>query len=354
MCVACHEPATPAASAPATAPSAAPPATGVEAASGEVEPESAPQPEPAPEPVPEPEPEPLTSPEGVQMRACPEAGDGAPALPEFMACIPGGPFIRGSDADWDHAKPQATVWVQSFWMDQYEVTYAEYKACQKAGECPKAGPQYVDFDRPAQPINGISWFDADAYCKAQGKRLPTEAEWEKAARGSEGARYPWGEQEATCEQAIILDPALGRGCGVKKSGKKPETGYPWNVGSRAPNAYGLYDMAGNAYEWVADWFSPSYEACGEACAGTDPRGPCDGAETCSGHRRKVVRGGSWYWDAERATTIYRRAHIPSNNPFHHFGFRCAADLDAQTRAPEVAWRQALREGKAPGGDPGAE
>ena len=284
------------------------------------------------------------------MTACPPSG------PEAMSCIAGGPFTRGSDHHEDHAKPASEIWVQSFFMDQYEVTYAEYKSCQKARACNKAGPQYVDFDRPAQPVNGISWFDADKYCTAQGTRLPTEAEWEKAAKGGQPGLYPWGDEEATCEHAIMKGVEEGRGCGVLKGGKKPETGYPWNVGSRAANGYGLYDMAGNAYEWVADWFSPSYEACGEACAGTDPKGPCEGAETCHGYRRKVVRGGSWYWDAARATTVYRRAHVPRNQPFHHFGFRCAVDLNGveQATAPDVGWRRDLREGKAPGGDPGGQ
>jgi formylglycine-generating enzyme required for sulfatase activity len=345
--LACSDP-TAGTPAPVNEPEQAPEApTPAEAAPAAEAPAAA---EPAAEPEPEAEPEPpkLVAPNGVEMKACPED------RPEAMSCIPGGPFTRGSNDHWDHAKPQAEVWVQSFWMDQYEVTYAEYKACQKAGECNRAGPQYVDFDRPAQPINGISWFDADKYCKAQGKRLPTEAEWEKAARGGDARLYPWGDEEASCEQAIMKGVEEGRGCGVLKSGKKPETGYPWNVGSRAPNPYGLYDMAGNAYEWVNDWFSTSYEACGEDCSGVDPKGPCQGAESCHGFRRKVVRGGSWYWDATRATTIYRRAHVPRNQPFHHFGFRCAADLEAGVKAPDVKWRQDLREGKAPGGDPGGQ
>jgi sulfatase modifying factor 1 len=83
-------------------------------------------------------------------------------------------------------------------------------------------------------------------------------------------------------------------------------------------------MAGNQYEWVADWASESYAACGAACAGPDPRGPCDGALTCDGHHERVVRGGSWYWPAQNARGSFRRFHVPGNRPFHHFGFRCAA------------------------------
>ncbi len=280
----------------------------------------------------EPDPEPLpVAPDGTAMVAC---GEGPPE----MSCIPGGPFLRGVDEPgemYENSIPQSTVWVQTFWMDRNEVTYAEYKACEKAKQCPKSGPQYVDFDRPTQPINGVSWFDAKAYCEAQGKRLPWEAEWERAARGSEGRTYPWGEELATCDRAIIKDPGLGRGCGLKKAGSEPETGRPWEIGSRAATQFGLFDMAGNSYEWVADWYSRNYTECGEACEGVDPHGPCDGADVCSGHVHKIVRGGSWYWGAEYATTYYRRPHVPKNEPFHHFGFRCAAAVDQAGRVLAV-------------------
>jgi formylglycine-generating enzyme required for sulfatase activity len=243
-----------------------------------------------------------------------------------MACIPGGPFLRGKDGEGANTHPQSEVWLQSYYVDIDEVTNAQYDACEAARKCDKAGPAYIDFNRPKQPVNGINWFNADKYCRAQGKHLPTEAQWEKAARGTDGRTYPWGEEEATCELAIIK-VAEGRSCGVPKRGKKPETGRVWEVGSRAPNQYGLNDMAGNSFEWVADWYTSSYEACGEACSGTDPLGPCPGKETCKGHRRKGVRGGSWYWGPDRATTYFRRAHTPRNQPFHHFGFRCAASLE---------------------------
>ena len=325
VCLACADPRS-AVDAPAP-PNAAEGPRGVPAAAEHVRPVAGPkpEPEPAPEPAPEPEREPerRRAPDGTTMVAC-------GSVPAKMACIPGGPFVRGASDRDEHARPRETIWMQTFWIDQYEVTYAEYKACEAAGECDRAGPRYVDFDRPLQPVNGINWFHADKYCKAQGKRLPTEAEWEKAARGTDGRLYPWGDDPATCTHAIIKG-TRGRGCGVKKKGKKPDTGYPWEVGSRPPNQYGVYDMAGNAYEWVADWFSPSYGRCGADCRGVSPRGPCGGADTCPGHRRKVVRGGSWYWDYSRATTVYRRAHVPDNDPFHHFGFRCASDVGAQVK-----------------------
>ncbi|WP_204493393.1 SUMF1/EgtB/PvdO family nonheme iron enzyme [Archangium primigenium] len=246
-----------------------------------------------------------------------------------LACVPGGLFTRGVDGGrHPPARPRARVWVGTFYMDTHEVTYGAYKACEKAGRCPKAGPNYRDFDNPRQPINGVSWYDAKAFCEAHGKHLPTEAEWEKAARGPDGGLYPWGDAPATCARAIIRD-ARGRSCGhTQRSRTHADVGRPEPVGSRPPNAYGLYDMAGNAWEWVADWYSPSWKACGEACQGVDPKGPCGGAQPCPGHTQKVVRGGSWYWPAEYATAVYRRPHVPANRPvFHHFGFRCAASLE---------------------------
>ena len=258
---------------------------------------------------------------------------GAPAplpcveAPPGMACVPAGWFVRGSDEGPENARPAARVWLQTYYMDIDEVTYAEYKACVKARACDaEGGPAYTDFDRPRQPINGVSWFHAERYCKAQGKRLPSEAQWEKAARGPAGELHPWGDAPATCERAIIKD-AAGRGCGVKKQGDKPETGRPWEVGSRPVGRYGLHDMSGNSWEWVSDWYSRSYAECGQDCLGPDPLGPCAGAPACPGHPRKLVRGGSWYWDASYATGVWRRPHVPTNRPFHHFGFRCAASAD---------------------------
>ena len=246
--------------------------------------------------------------------------------PQGMACIPGGEFLRGTNDGQEAARPQSTVYVQTFYMDIDEVTYSAYRACVAKGRCPDVKPLYRDFDRPNQPMNGESWYDAVAYCEAQGKHLPTEAQWEKAARGTDGRIYPWGNEPATCERAVIMDER-GRSCGVKKRGQHPEKGRVFEVGSKPPAVYGLRDMAGNSYEWVADWYSESYAACGAACEGIDPKGPCDGAPKCKGHSQKSVRGGSWYWGPEQAQTFWRRAYKPSNKPAHHFGFRCAASVE---------------------------
>ena len=244
--------------------------------------------------------------------------------PSDMGCVPGGIFIRGTDDGPRDARPRENIWLQTFYMDRFEVTVESYESCVAAGGCPNTKTKYFDYSRPRQPKVGVSWYDAFQYCDWAGKHLPSEAEWEKAARGSDGRTYPWGDQAATCKRTVIKDQR-GRSCGVKKAaGSKPEAGRTFVVGTRDPNPFGLYDMAGNAQEWVADWYSSSYTNCGDACRGFNPRGPCSGDAPCPGHSRKVVRGGSWYWPADHATTFHRRAHVPSNDPYHHFGFRCAA------------------------------
>ena len=275
--------------------------------------------------------------------------NGTPIAPciapiEGMSCIPGGKFLRGSNDDKhnltckqpsnnDHhvsnTYPQAEIWLQTYYMDKTEVTNAAYKACVKAGKCVKSGPKYVDFDRPKQPITGISWYEANDFCKAQGKHLPTEAEWEKAARGAQGDMYPWGNGPISCDNAVIMNEK-GRSCGQKKEkGKNPDTGRVLEVCSRGAFRYDLCDMVGNAEEWVADWYSKSYESCGKDCKGIDPKGPCHGddGKKCGSTHAKVVRGGAWYWPEDHATGIHRRSHLATNNPGHHFGFRCAASVE---------------------------
>ena len=109
-----------------------------------------------------------------------------------MACVPGGPFVRGSDQGPKHSHPAAEVWVQTFYMDLYEVTYAQYQSCAKQRNCKRAGPRYTDFDHPNMPITGITWFDAVEYCEAHGRRLPTEAEFRRLhERLQPASDEPW-------------------------------------------------------------------------------------------------------------------------------------------------------------------
>jgi formylglycine-generating enzyme len=254
--------------------------------------------------------------------------------PAGMACVSGGAFWRGSDDGPKNTRPKASIWLQTFYMDVYEVTVEAYDACVAGGACKPAKTAYSDFSRPRQPKVGINWYLSKKFCEVSGKHLPTEAEWEKAARGTDGRLYPWGDEPATCERAIIMDER-GRSCGVKKQGGEPDKGRTFEVGTLAPNTYGLYDMAGNSWEWIADWYSKSYRACGKACTGFDPKGPCGGREPCEGYEERLVRGGSWYWPAEYSTTIHRRPHAPQNKPYHHFGFRCAASVAEAAALPQV-------------------
>lgn len=240
-----------------------------------------------------------------------------------MSCVAGGTFVVGSDVGPPNAKPAHEVELQTFYMDKFEVTYKEYKDCVRSGDCPKGGPFYLDFNRKHQPIAGMTWHGANAYCKVQGKQLPTEAQWEAAARGPKGELFPWGNDKATCATAVIRG-GKGRSCGVRKIGETPWKGRPFIVGSRPAQRYGLYDMAGNSWEYVADWYAEDFAQCGEGCKGIDPKGPCNGAAICEGMTHKLVKGGSWYWRSEYAEATHRRPQPPRNRPFHHFGFRCAA------------------------------
>ena len=133
-----------------------------------------------------------------------------------------------------------------------------------------------------------------------------------------------------------MNEAGERSCGAKKRrGKGPEKGRVLEVGSRPAGRYGLYDMVGNAEEWVNDWYSIDFATCGDECLGVNPKGPCDGSKKCK-RRYKIVRGGSWYYPKEHATGLHRRPHGPDNKPFHHFGFRCAASFEeAQAIAAKV-------------------
>lgn len=249
-----------------------------------------------------------------------------------MQCIPGGEFVRGSNVFSANEQPESVVHISDFYMDLYEVTNEDFETCLNAGycsdclgegKCDYIGPRYgAPYLGKRQPILGVSWYTAKEYCNWAGKRLPTESEWEKAARGTNGNLYPWGNEPASCEKAVI-EVDTKKGCVTTKT-EKPQLMPTLDVGSRPPGVYGLYDMAGNSWEWVSDWYSVSYEKCGKDCFGKDPRGPCNGDEVCPGSNMKIVRGGSWWWPGEMARGSYRRAHVPENFPeYHHFGFRCA-------------------------------
>jgi formylglycine-generating enzyme len=249
--------------------------------------------------------------------ACPAEGE----WPERMACVLGGTFELGDPNGRPDEREPGEAYVDTFYMDRYEVTNAEFERCIEAGRCERPMP-FRRFMTANQPMVAVSWYSAVAYCEMNGKRLPTEAEWEHAAAGPDDTRYPWGNEPLGCERANVEDER-GKGCGTELTR---------DVGSYEPGWYGLYDMAGNVHEWVSDWYSECLRGCdnecGDACFGRNPRGPCGGAEQCPGHGLKSVRGGSWHWPLAHARAQARRGSGAPNRGPHRFGFRCARDLVA--------------------------
>jgi len=242
--------------------------------------------------------------------------------------ITAGQFLMGcSTGDPDCEKDEALagglpVVVPAFLIDRYEVTVKQYRECVAAGACTlpltNERNQYCNYDNPARdehPVNCVDWQQAVNYCTWSGGRLPREAEWERAARAGSVTRYPWGE-DATCEHAVLDEvspepsPQEPDGCGVDST---------WPIGSRPANAYGLYDMHGNAGEWTATWYAP--QAITQLYAAGDLDGPPSG-------RQRVVRGGSWDENRPNLRSSFRNVKPPEQGDsiYGSVGFRCAADL----------------------------
>lgn len=226
-----------------------------------------------------------------------------------MARIPGGKFTMGTDDKKapPNERPSRLVSVPPFWLDKTEVTVAAYRACVEKGACPKPARSSAsctwDQGEPQLPISCVPWTSAQTFCASVGKRLPTEVEWEMAARGTTPIRYPWGGQSAAgCGAAVTLaSDATQRSC----SGKRP-----MKVGSHVMGAspFGIYDMSGNVEEWVADWYT-------ETASDLSPRA---GAS-------HVLRGGGWLSAPSAAKTTSRNwGSAREMGP--NVGFRCARDV----------------------------
>jgi formylglycine-generating enzyme len=229
---------------------------------------------------------------------------------DSMATVPAGPFTMGRTREVPDDKtnmrpmilrddrPPHSVYLDTFEIDTHEVSHTQYAEFVKATG--HRAPYHwlggkLPAGKEALPVYNVDWEDANSYCQWSGKRLPTEAEWEKAARGGlDGQDFPWGEK-ITPEQARF-NVAEG----------------PAPVGQYKPNAFGIYDMSGNVAEWVGDWFDRAYY---QQSPEKNPAGPESG-------KYKMIRGGAWS-DGPRRVTVFFRNWVRPNQTTPNIGFRCA-------------------------------
>jgi formylglycine-generating enzyme required for sulfatase activity len=233
------------------------------------------------------------------------------AAPNPMVLIPAGPFIMGTNIRFPDEGPQHTVTLKAFYMDKYEVTNLQYKKFIDATHR-RSPDHFVNRTYPEgkadHPVTYVNWYDAKAYCEWAGKRLPTDQEWEKAARGTDGRMFPWGNEFNV---------------------NNANTPLRWNVlhtdGDTTPvgafeggvSPYGLYDMSGNVWEWTSSWYEPY-------------PGNTHVTENY-GEKYKVLKGGSW-WDCSFyrcgiSAPVFNRSFFLRTTKNKSFGFRCAKDAD---------------------------
>ncbi len=249
--------------------------------------------------------------------------------PAGMVHVAAGEFLMGStDADQNaqpDERPQHRVRMSAFCIDRTEVTVAQYRACQGCAPPQTGGScNWGQRDREDHPINCVDWNQADTFCRAQGKTLPTEAQWEYAARGTDGRIWPWGNEPPTATLANLCGPECVRanpgfialpGFGDDGFGQTSPVGH-FPAGA-APS--GALDMVGNVWEWTLD-YKRDYAATLRGL-GADPRGPVDGT-------LRALRGGSWYGlDLGFARAAYRDEDGVTNR-LVNIGFRCARGVTA--------------------------
>jgi formylglycine-generating enzyme required for sulfatase activity len=279
---------------------------------------------------------------------------GAPAPLPGMVVIPAGEFDMGRDASpRPDEKPKHRVHIDSFRIDETLVTVEafrrfadethyltsaermgfgyvalegmrdwQWKLTGQATWKEPFGPDHAQ-DLPLQPdypVSMVSWLDADAYCRHLGKRLPTEAEWEYAMRaGRSGTRFPWGNSPERPDGLVGLNFWQGKTHEIDDT----RDGYVYFSPVKAfpPNAWGVYDPAGNVWQWVADYYAPDTYRRADSPIAMNPKGPATG-------RKRVARGGSWWCSSGccSAYGLWYRGKNRPDAPYNNIGFRCAADL----------------------------
>lgn len=231
--------------------------------------------------------------------------DGAP-----MVLIPAGEFVMGSDKGDQDEAPVHRVYLHAFYIDKFEVTNGRFA---KYVEAIQSEPPWGFSDKSTpvihadRPVRWVNWMDAMGYCLWSGKRLPTEAEWEKAARGTDERIFPWGNDPPTPVHAIY---------GLKEGGAETVSVVGSHPMGQSP--YGVQDMAGNLYEWVMDWYADNFYTNSPAI---NPRGPSEGTA-------KVQRGGSYLNTPYRLRSSFRTKGDPTEQD-PNVGFRCAQDAQKQ-------------------------
>jgi hypothetical protein len=246
-----------------------------------------------------------------------------------LVAVPGGEFIMGRGGS---DNPVHTVSLGDFWIYRTKVTNQQYQACVAAGQCSvpdlEDNKGYAERTRASEPVNGLNWQQADAYCTYVHGRLPTEAEWEKTARGPDGNIYPWGDAAPSCS-LLNFNNCLGKTTNVDL--------YP-----QGQSYYEAFDMEGNAFEWVADWYEPLYY---KTASVEDPAGPEAGT-------RRSIRSAGYKASSDQAASAVRFFDTPGVHR-RDLGFRCVVE-DPTYYAPycqKVALYGKVPEGTGADGTP---
>jgi formylglycine-generating enzyme required for sulfatase activity len=221
-----------------------------------------------------------------------------------MVLVPSGEFTMGSPTGDVDERPPHQVYLDSFLIDKHEVTVGQYAEFlqQAGGNAPSDWKTMNQLSNKKRPVSNVDWADAAAYCKWAGKRLPTEAEWEKAARGTDGRLYPWGNEPPTTRHANYGQSGSNNNGALSPVGSFEEGKSP----------YGVYDMAGNVWEWVSDWYDHDYY---KASPQRNPEGPPTGGF-------KGIRGGSWNSSPRALRSADRYWDPPTFRSQYSPGFRC--------------------------------